>query len=70
MRYDAVLFDMDGTVMETAPGVINGFKYALDKLNIPFPDVQERLFLGPPLDYSFREFVHIPEELIYPAENR
>ena len=64
MRYDAVLFDMDGTVMETAPGVINGFKYALNKLNIPFPDVPERLFLGPPLDYSLREYVLLPEKLI------
>lgn len=64
MKYDTLLFDMDGTVMETAPGVINGFKYALGQMGLSFPEVPERLFLGPPLDFSFREYVKLPEELI------
>lgn len=64
MRYTTILFDMDGTVMETGPGVLNGIKYALKTLHCPFPAVPERLFLGPPLDFSFREYCQLPEEQI------
>lgn len=67
MKYDTLLFDMDGTVMETAPGVIKGFKYALSQMGLSFPDVPERFFMGPPLEYSFREFVKLPEERIAEA---
>lgn len=64
MRYDTLLFDMDGTVMKTERGVIGGFRYALRELGRPFPPVPERLFMGPPLTFSFREYCDIPEELI------
>lgn len=64
MRYDTVLFDLDGTVSKTDPGVLNSVRYSLGVLGYPFPtDVPERLFMGPPLEFSFREYCHIPDEL-------
>ena len=67
MRYDTILFDFDGTVMETGPGVLNAVRYALGKLGCPFPAVPERLFMGPPLEFSFREYCRLPEAEISEA---
>ena len=63
VRYATVLFDLDGTILETAEGVLNGFCYALERLGRPFPDhVDSRRFIGPPLRYSFREWCGVCEE--------
>ena len=37
LKYKTVIFDLDGTLLESAPGVINAVRYALNKLNLPFP---------------------------------
>ena len=33
-----VLFDLDGTLTDSAPGIINGIVYALDALGVEHPD--------------------------------
>lgn len=54
MRYQAVIFDLDGTLSDSAPGIINGVKTALTEMNWPFPsETHLRRFLGPPLVLSF-----------------
>lgn len=53
----AVLFDLDGTLAESATGVINGFRYATERMGLPFPPgLDERRLVGPPLLWSFRHF--------------
>lgn len=53
----AFLFDLDGTLVESAAGVVNGFHYAIERMGLVFPDgLQERRLVGPPLLWSFREF--------------
>lgn len=53
---DAVLFDLDGTLTDAAPGIINCVHYALDTLGIEHPDdATMRTFLGPPLYVTFAE---------------
>lgn len=52
-----ILFDLDGTLTESAPGIINSLKYALDKLGVTGYDADIlREFIGPPLAVSFKEF--------------
>ncbi len=54
MKYDAVLFDLDGTLTESEPGIVNSVKYALEKMGAP--EASEdllRSFIGPPLYESF-----------------
>ncbi len=52
--YKTVIFDLDGTLIDTAPGVIVCGKYALKKLGMEeITDEQARRFLGPPLAESF-----------------
>lgn len=55
-RYDVVLFDLDGTLTDSAPGILNCIRYALESMGIDSPpDEQMRPFLGPPLVDTFGE---------------
>ena len=57
MKYSTVLFDLDGTLVDSGIGVTNSVAYALDKFGITPPPRQELFkFIGPPLTQSFREF--------------
>lgn len=63
MTWDVVLFDLDGTLTDSEPGVANGIVYALASLGIPAPtDSEIRKYLGPPLWYSFREYAGLSEK--------
>lgn len=63
MKYDAVIFDMDGTLTDSEPGIINCLYYAFDKLGLAAPDYQVlRKFLGPPLVESFIKYCGMSEE--------
>lgn len=60
-RYRTLLFDLDGTLVDTRKGIMNSLRYTFDTLGLPQPDDPDR-FLGPPLPYSFREFCGMNEE--------
>lgn len=63
MRYPYVFFDLDGTLLESAPGVKGGIAYALRALGRPAPPAEELDFvLGPPLYYSFHEGLGLAED--------
>ena len=54
MKYDAVLFDLDGTLTESEPGIVNSVKYALEEMGAPEASLDLlRSFIGPPLYESF-----------------
>ena len=54
MRYEAVLFDLDGTLTKSEPGIIKSVQYALRKLGRPeLPYETAKTFIGPPLVDSF-----------------
>lgn len=52
-----ILFDLDGTLTESAPGIINSLKYALEHLGVQDYDkaILDK-FIGPPLAVSFEKF--------------
>jgi phosphoglycolate phosphatase len=55
----ALLFDLDGTLSDSASGIINSVNYALDALGADaLPMEILRKFLGPPLWESFPEYCH------------
>lgn len=63
MKITTVLFDLDGTLTDSGPGIMNSVKYALEKVGEPTPDVDElRKFIGPPLKGQFMEHCGIDEE--------
>ena len=63
--YKIVLFDLDGTIIDSSLGVTNSVKYALSKLNIEVKSNQELLsYMGPPLLYSFQTFHGLTKEML------
>ena len=54
MPISAVLFDVDGTIVDSAPAVMGAFREALSDFGLPIPDDQRlRSYVGPPLWHSF-----------------
>lgn len=54
MRYDCILFDLDGTLTPSEEGIIRSASYALEQMGRPVPSYDEmKKFIGPPLKYSF-----------------
>ena len=62
MKYNAILFDLDGTLTESGLGITRSAAYAYEKLGIPVPaqEVLDR-FVGPPLVASFMEYAGLDE---------
>ena len=59
-----VIFDLDGTLTRSEEGIWNSVRYAAEKLGFPEPDAETlRRFIGPPLGYSFREYMGMDEEM-------
>lgn len=53
----AILFDLDGTLTDSGPGIMNCARLALEHYNLPIPsDAEMRTFVGPPLHDSFIRF--------------
>jgi phosphoglycolate phosphatase len=64
MRYKAVLFDLDGTLVDTKPGIINSVKATFRRLNIaPPPEETLNHFMGPPVFRSFTDVCGLSEAL-------
>lgn len=69
-NYDIILFDLDGTLTDSSPGIINSIIYALNKYVITVEDTAIlRKFLGPPLHESFKEFYGFDDEKAMEATN-
>lgn len=62
-NYDILLFDLDGTLTDSAEGIVNCAEYALNSLGIAEPDRSKLLrFIGPPLIDSFMDFYGLSRE--------
>ena len=60
--YENILFDLDGTVTESAPGIFHSIRYAMDRMGYRLPDdLDMNVFIGPPLNVSFRNVLGFSE---------
>lgn len=58
-----LLFDFDGTLFDTGPGVTNCVRYALEKIGVHETDESNlKKFIGPPLYDMFRELYGFDDE--------
>lgn len=48
-----IIFDLDGTISKSAPGILNAFEYALDKMGKSYSRDDLYKYIGPPLRDSF-----------------
>ena len=55
MRYTTAIFDLDGTITDSGPGIMNAIRYAVKKRGLPeVPEEVLRSFIGPPLKEQFQ----------------
>lgn len=57
-----ILFDLDGTIVDSSEGIINSVAYSLKKFGIEENPESLYKFIGPPLRDSFREFYNMNDE--------
>lgn len=63
MAWNSILFDLDGTLTESGPGITRSVQYALHQMGIEEPDLAKlEVFVGPPLNLSFREIYGMDEK--------
>lgn len=63
--YDLILFDLDGTLTQSHPGILRCIRDTMKKLNVPEPPAETmRKFIGPPLVLSLKEYCGISQEKI------
>ncbi len=61
--YKYLLFDLDGTISDSGPGITKSVQYGLEKIGITEPDLNKlRAFIGPPLRESFKNFYNLSDE--------
>lgn len=58
--FDLILFDLDGTLTQSHPGILRCIKDTMKKLHVPEPPAATmRKFIGPPLMVSLQEYCGI-----------
>ena len=63
-----LFFDLDGTLTESGPGIMNSVRHALRHWGIEETDDDKlRLFIGPPLTESFKTLYGFSEEQAFEA---
>lgn len=64
MRHDLILLDLDGTLMDSAPGIVSSIRHTYATLGVAEPsDDDLRRFVGPPITQSFLAHGFTPEQL-------
>ena len=57
LNYEYIFFDLDGTISDSAPGIIGSVLYALDKMGVSEKHEESLTkFVGPPLTESFTKY--------------
>jgi len=64
MNYTAVLWDLDGTIVDSGPGIFDSFRKTFEALGQDQPtDDQLRTFIGPPMRETFGTILGYGPEL-------
>lgn len=63
MKYEFIIFDLDGTLLDTSPGIFNSVRYALRVSGLPSIE-ESKLpeFVGPPPRQKYMELYNLDEE--------
>lgn len=70
MKYKNIIFDLDGTLTDSGPGIRNAVRHALFRFGIEENDTANlNRFIGPPLYDSFVRFYNIDAVEAHKGEN-
>ncbi len=62
-KYDYVIFDFDGTVVDTGEGILKSLQYSFKEMGREVPDLDDlKKFIGPPIHYSYTTYYGVSEE--------
>lgn len=63
MRNQCLIFDVDGTLLDTTEGVLEGMETMISEMGLPSQDRQKLVrLIGPPIKGSFRDVFHLEGE--------
>ncbi len=62
-KYDYVIFDFDGTVVDTGEGILKSLQYSFKEMGKEIPCLDDlKKFIGPPIHYSYTTYYGVSEE--------
>ncbi len=63
MKYKYILFDLDGTLAESAQGIRESLEHMVSELNLPYVDLSDYTkYIGPPLLDTIKNLCKVPQE--------
>lgn len=69
--YDLIVFDKDGTLLDTSAGIYATNRATLTEMGLPVPPPEIlKGIMGPPLEYCFRDVCNVPEDRVDEAVRR
>ena len=61
--FDAVLFDVDGTLIHSSPGILKTMEYTFGQMGIYPPESELKKYVGPPLRATFGQYCKTEEQI-------
>lgn len=62
-KYDYVIFDFDGTVVDTGEGILKSLQYSFREMGRVVPELDDlKKFIGPPIYYSYTTYYGVSEK--------
>jgi phosphoglycolate phosphatase len=62
-KYEVILFDVDGTLLDSAPGIIHTIEETLQIMGVDYYGADLRKYLGPPLRKTYADFFKTEAEI-------
>lgn len=63
MKYKYILFDLDGTIAESAEGIRASLEHMIKEIGVPMVDLSDYTkYIGPPLLDTIKNLCKVPEE--------
>ena len=67
-EFSCILFDLDGTIVDSAPGITATLAYMFEKMGLPVPTPAELIaYVGPPILDAFRDLAGFTPEQSHAA---
>lgn len=63
MRFQTVLFDVDGTLIHSSPGILQTLRETFERMGVDCSGFDLQQYLGPPLRRTFAQHFQDPEDV-------
>lgn len=70
-KYELIIFDLDGTLLDTSKGIFNSVRYAEREMGFkPIPDERLKEFVGPPPKAMYMQVYNVDEDIALKAAQK